>query len=334
MSYCNRFSLIIFIALISYNNSLGQTCLPTDYNKNLELSYERISVLPQILRFHCKLTLPCNQNLPTMNPLFIYDPLNGSAQLNWQIDSVRNVTKVSDPCLVFPKQPCYTVLFCHADVKAPSGAFGFTAFVEDCCLLPEYKNLFYLNNNSLIDDLPLSGSKTGCTPNFDGPVYNSIVNAIKIPQVTPDFINSSPIFKDEDTILNICVTDKLSYMVKATDPDGDSIAYHFSNPQNYLVKTVPVTSYAIVTKPPFSTLNYTGPIYSSGNPLGKGVSLNPVTGLVSGTIADTGSYLMTVSALEYRKGKVIDSISKNFVVHVFDCSRLPKPVASLPSLIN
>lgn len=339
MTFCGRFLLLITLFYASINSSFSQTaCTPTTSVKNIELSYQRISVLPQVFRFYYKLTIPCNQNLPVINPLYIYDPLNGSSTYSWQIDSVRNITRIADPCLVFPKPPCYTVVFCHVDVNPPTGSFGFTASAEDCCLAPDYTNLFYLNNISLVDDLPLKGVKTSCTPNLDAPVYNSIINTIKIPAVTPTFINSSPKFADEDTILNVCTSGTLSYVVHASDPDGDSVAYHFSNPLNYIVKTVPggpsTSNYEIDIKPPFSKLDYVSPAYSLDFPLGNGVSLDPVSGLVHGNINNPGSYLMTISAIEYRGGKVIDSVSKNFVVNVFDCSKLPKPVASIPSLIN
>jgi len=270
--------------------------------------------------------------------LYISDPLNGSSTYAWQIDSLRNVTKVADPCLVFPNPPCYTVVFCHVDVNPRPGAFGFSASVEDCCLAADYKNLSYLNNISLIDDLPLAGARTQCTPNFDGPVYNSIINTIRFPHVSPNFINNSPRFLDEDTVLNICTSGTLSYGVRAVDPDGDSIAYHFSNPLNYLAKTASgsasSSNYEIDIKLPFSKLNYIAPGYSSTSPLGQGVSLDPVSGLVKGSIPDTGTYLMTVSAVEFRNSALIDSVSKNFVVRVFNCSLLPKPTPSIPLLIN
>lgn len=339
MTFYKKFSILIIVLLSLNSPALCQpSCTPSTTLKNIELSYQRISFFPQTLRFFYKLTIGCNLSLPAINPLYIFDYFNGSMTYAWKIDSIRNVKKVADPCLVFPQPPCYTVVFCHIDVNPPTGAFGFTASVEDCCLAADYKNLFYLMNISLIDDLPLQGVEGFCTPNFNGPVYNSIINTIRFPHRPPDFINSSPIFLDQDTVLDICTTGTLSYCIRAVDPDGDSIAYHFSNPLNYILKTVPggpsASNYEIDIKPPFSKLDYAAPAYSSTFPLGQKVSLNPVSGLLKGTIKDTGTYLMTVSALEFRKNELIDSVSKNFVVRVFDCNLLPKPTASIPHLIN
>ncbi len=64
------------------------------------------------------------------------------------------------------------------------------------------------------------------------------------------------------------------------------------------------------------------------------VSLDPVSGIIAGSIPDTGVYDLTISALEYRNGMLLDSVMLDLYVGVFDCELLPKPKASIPSSID
>jgi len=73
--------------------------------------------------------------------------------------------------------------------------------------------------------------------------------------------------------------------------------------------------------------------YSVTDPAGPSLSLDPSTGLLQGSIADTGIFDLTISALEYRNGALLDSVMFDQFVQVYDCAHLSKPEASLPPLL-
>ncbi|HTR28979.1 MAG TPA: PKD domain-containing protein [Puia sp.] len=322
-------SLLLFITLFpQLCRAQPGTCLLPTALKSGTLSYVRYPpVSNPNFRFNYKLILEANNAPePDLDVLYIVQNGNPNAatSVGWTLDSIRKVTGVADPCIFLPAAPSFVVYYYHADVELGSSQMGFLASVTNCCLpinaanlvfLPDY--LDYTNETAACDEWP-----------GEGPQGNGMSNAIAIPPVTVDFINSTPVFTSIDTILYVCQNRPLSYRIVAVDPDKDSIAYHLGNPKTFsydgagrsLVKNH--TSFpSIQYKPPYSALQ----------PVGSGVTLDPVTGQLDGPIADTGIYVITVAAVEYRNGKLLDSITQNLNIHVYNCGVLPKPVAAFPS---
>lgn len=126
--------------------------------------------------------------------------------------------------------------------------------------------------------------------------------------------NNSPAFLFKDTAI-ICYNGNFSYPFSATDADGDSISYVFGNGLNANnMNGVPPSN------PPYSSLAYNSG-YSGTSPLGSGVTIDPVTGLISGRAPSiTGEYVVAVYAKEWRKGVLIDSIKKELQIYVYNCS--------------
>ena len=322
--------IFLFLSFINCCNFSRAQC-PTPTNlKTTELSYERISTVPQIFRFHYRVTVPCDEGEPFENPIYAFDPQHQQTiSENLIFDSVKKSTKVINACIFLPTPPCFQDFYFHADFGIGDySQIGYYVFVPDCCLAYQFKNLSYDLNLSKEEDLPIEETKGDCNPSF-GQVYNSILTFIKTPVLHADLKNTSPFFSQEDTILNVCIDSNFNYQIKANDADRDSVAYHFAAAKNYIGTIYgPVPTFQIITKVPFPNVFYNQPAgYDEKHPLGPSVNINEKSGLVTGSLPDTGTYLMTVYALEYRNHLLLDSVSKNFIVRAFNCSDYPKPKA-------
>jgi gliding motility-associated-like protein len=298
--------------------------------------------LPNKYRFLYTLTIECG-NTHNANPLNIFDPEqpNGAfAQKAWQLDSAKNVMGVPDPCLSFPSPPCYSVFYYHVDIALPRNRFGYLASVLDCCR-PAYTNLQVDTTSIFRYEDPATGglSNDPCTPEAGkNTVYNGISSVVRIPPIAdPDKdLNSSPQFVSQDTIFFVCKDSLFSSVVQANDPDGDSVAYHFSQPYSFNVHWTcgpGNCSYVMLTRPPMLLLNYAAG-FSVSQPAGSGLRLDQQSGYLHGMFPDTGTYVVPISAMEYRQGKFLDSVTKDIMIRVFDCSLLPPPKAIIPSLMN
>ncbi len=250
----------------------------------------------------------------------------------WQMDSVDKITGVIDPCLDLPDAPCYLVYYYHADIGVAGFGNGFIASSVTCCRPINAINInyqpSYLNYQNPPPPPP-AGYPCPATANaalYPATAGNGILSFIKLPPLT--LLNSSPQFASTDTILSVCTNRPFSYSIKANDPDGDSIAYHFTTPRTYNYNSGSINYFGNYTQLYYNTG------YSEQDQTGGPLSLDPVSGLLQGSVATPGTYLLTVSALEYRGGQPLDSITQDLYVRVYDCALLPKPVASLPDSIN
>jgi len=326
--------LVSSLAFLHYGTFSQSLCAPIPETiKSGMLSYIRIpyindAVLENV-RFFYKLTIECD-NQPVLDILHIVErstPITVIADLDWQLDSTKYIAGLIDPCLVFQPPPCHRTYYYHADAQLPSYTFGYTATTLNCCR--PYRTANLTNMLNLIYHEQLGGWCYFCSA-CNGRVDNGIASYIRVPPLS--IINSSPQIVSNDTLLSICQGRPFSYQVKAVDPDGDSLAYHFSAPRTFLIEGAPPDIHARETIP-FPAVDFK-PGFSAEQPAGPGVSIDPSTGLIQGAIPDTGTYVVPISALEYRNQVLLDSTMQDLFIQVFDCSLLPKPEAAIPPKDN
>ncbi len=305
--------------------------------KSTSISYTRVVPFHppgNNYRFYYKVLVECGKtNSADLFDLFILNTSNGSSQeVSWQQDSLSRVVGVIDPCLSLPAAPCFTIYYYHADVFLPGSVVGYTASTISCCRPGNAANMILVPSFMDLENVPPPNiNPLGCSeyPGISNPytVGNSLVSFINIPPMT--IVNNSPQFSNTDTILFVCKNRPFTYQISASDPDMDSLAYHFSQPRAFYV--YPKGGQYQLNN--FPQIPFDSP-YTYQQPVGSGVTLDPKTGLLQGAIADTGTYVVTISVPEYRFGKPIDSITKDLSIRVYDCSLLPKPKASIPDTLN
>ncbi len=305
--------------------------------KSTSLSYSRIVPFHppgNNYRFYYKVLVECGKtNSADLFGLLIYNSSNGtSLGASWQQDSLSRIVGVIDPCLTLPATPCFTIYYYHADIFLPGSALGYIASTISCCRPGNAANLMMIPSFMDLENIPPPNiNPLGCNeyPGIANPytVGNSLVSFINVPPMT--IVNNSPQFADTDTILFVCKNRPFTFQISASDPDNDSLAYHFSQPRAFYV----FPKFFQYQLNLFPQIQYNTP-YTYQQPVGSGVTLDPKTGLIQGSIADTGTYVVTISVPEYRFGKPIDSITKDLNIRVYDCSLLPKPKASIPDTLN
>ncbi|HTQ66225.1 MAG TPA: T9SS type B sorting domain-containing protein [Puia sp.] len=332
------FLVAILISRFSVLSQVPPYCTYPSYLKTTTLTDISLpssggTLLPNF-RFLYTVTTECGTNafdygsevLTLVNPTNQSNPIKSYGLIK---DSDINVTGVIDPCLNLLSPPCYHKYYYHADVYVNLMTVNLTASVTNCCRPRNIANL--LITPDYVDYQNPPPPPAEC-PSSCGPIGNAIVSWLRIPHVALVSANSSPQFNSLDTIINVCKNNPFSYQVGASDPDGDSMAYHFSAPCSItLLPHVPSCDHQSFTL--FPKL-YFRDGFSEQQPVGSSVSLDPFTGLISGSMPDTGVYLITVNIPEYRNGVTLDSVTQDYYIHVYDCSLLPRPKASIPDSIN
>ena len=119
--------------------------------------------------------------------------------------------------------------------------------------------------------------------------------------------NSSP--QSADTLKLICTDLPTNFRLPFFDPDGDSLDYSFCGAYNQGLN------------PPYPALAYKPP-YSGTNPLGGSpqITINPVTGLVTGVSGVEGNYVVTFCVREYRNGILLSTYRKEFQFLIQKCT--------------
>lgn len=155
--------------------------------------------------------------------------------------------------------------------------------------------------------------------------------------------NSSPTFNNLPPVV-ICQDFDISFDHSATDADGDSLVYELCTPFDgaepncpYIdpVEPGPDCQFDGAPYPHFNIQWATG--YSEGDPLGGGIgntlTIDPVTGFLSGSPTTLGQFVVGVCVSEYRNGVLLSTNKRDFQFNVTDCLK-PTAIPSLTAEIN
>ena len=211
--------------------------------------------------------------------------------------SVNTITKTTySPCMSNPPTICYELRTFVYTVDLPDISAGYILAVQDALRVSGIINI----SNSGSSGITITAMIPGTINTVD---YHK---------------NNSPSFLFLDTAI-VCYNGTFSYPFKATDTDGDSLSYDFGNGLN-VTNPSGQTSSNVPGSPPYTSLTYNSG-YSGTSPLGSSVTIDPATGLLSGTApATTGEYVVAVYVKEWRNGVLIDSIKKELQIYVYNCT--------------
>ncbi|MCO5249051.1 MAG: PKD domain-containing protein [Chitinophagales bacterium] len=136
-----------------------------------------------------------------------------------------------------------------------------------------------------------------------------------------ELINSNPVFKSFPPIA-ICVNKRIDFDHSATDIDGDSLSYKLCTPADGLNPTYPTFTGFNYEKLPFRSIRWRNP-YTLDNLLGGDdpLTIDSVTGRLTGTPVKVGQFVVGVCVDEYRNGKKIGETRRDFQYNVAPCEK-------------
>lgn len=214
-------------------------------------------------------------------------PLSGTVILN---------NNSGNPCLTGDKNVCYRIDSYVTTVELPNNTEGYILAVQRCCRIAGIVNIDNSSNAGITYSNKIPG----------------IVNGVIVRN------NNSPVFAQGDSAI-VCFNSSFTIDFGASDLDGDSLSFSFCEGQIGGNSSPTGSQPNPPTNPPFTNLTYTNP-YSGSSPLGSLVSINPLTGLISGIAPGvTGDYVVAVCATEFRNGILIGITKKEIHVKVANC---------------
>lgn len=204
------------------------------------------------------------------------------------------------PCIQFPPTLSYTYKTYSFLIELPDNNAGYTVAFQT----------FSRQNSDNVDV-------------NQGANYLCVIPGLStLPRPETD---NSPQFKLPIAV--ICANSNFTLDFSATDIDAtDSLAYSFCNAYDGGFATL--ADFRDPAPPPYSSVNYTTP-FNALNPLGPLASINPVTGIISGTAPNAGKYVVCVCITVYRAGRAFATHRKDLIVEVSGC--IPTQATAMPS---
>lgn len=201
------------------------------------------------------------------------------------------------PCINNIPPRCYKIINYETIVELAPSPDGYIVSKQRCCRITGITNI------------------AGNSANF-GATYTIKIPGFNDGPTAP--IDASPVFIFNDTAV-VCGNSQFTLNYKATDADGDSLSYSFVDAYDGGSTGAPNPGTA--SNPPYNTIPYAAP-YSGSQPLGAGATINPVTGIISGTAPPNGEYVICVLVKEYRNGLYIGETRKELHLKTAPCNPL------------
>lgn len=243
--------------------------------------------------YRCGNTVDCGSLNQVTNDLF--------TSLNVRLGPVSYVDLPDYPCLI-PPDVCVQEGVYTFELFLPAGAESYHVSYQRCCRNETISNII--------------------NPDAMGATYS-----VEITPEAQQMCNSSPVFNSfPPTVL--CAGQPFEYDHSATDADGDQLVYEFCAPflgggnnlsatfVNTCIGAAPIPA----CPPPYSTVDFT-PGYTPFEPMAglPPVTIDPLTGVISGTPDQIGQFVVGVCVSEYRDGVLLSQIFRDFQFNVANC---------------
>lgn len=267
-----------------------------------EMFYTLTGVSNGVYQYNVTLKLfqRCNSGRQFPDPaiMSIFEKTSGIrlSDMNVPIYNTENIfISDPDPCITNPPMVCYDVAYYSFNVSLPGISGGY--------IIASQVN-YRING---INNLQPGSGNVGATYTCEIPGTNLVANGPT---------NSSAFFTGSDLVV-VCANNDFTYSFAAADNDGDQLLYSFCEAYASVNASGGMTQPA--GPPPFPSVPYLSPGFSSFSPMGSSVQINSATGIVTGVAPSVGIYVLTVCVEEIRNGVVIARQRKDIQIHVADC---------------
>ncbi len=222
--------------------------------------------------------------------------------------SFSNISSVpvvlGNPCGTPPPDLCIEEAIYSTQVTLPANPYGWDLVWQRCCRNPSISNL----------------QNFGGTDN-PGATFVTHVPGTTAGATAPQ--NSSPVFQELPPVA-VCANFDFSWNHSAIDPDGDELSYSFCAPfdgggtggGNGIDSPVPNPPAA----PPYFEVEYIGG-FSGTYPITSdpAMSIDPVTGVITGFPTAPGQYAIGICVSEFRDGVLLSTTMRDFQFNVTLC---------------
>ncbi len=260
-----------------------------------ELSYECTG--PGVYSFTMKLYRDClatGAGFDAPGNFAVFDENNQLVQtIQSSIVAINPInTSVASPCMVIPPNVCVEKGIYTFTVNVPNTSQGYTVVYQRCC-------------------------RSGTIQNLSDPASQGLTIAAEIPPYDEVGCNSSPSFNNFPPPV-LCAMENLEFDHSATDADGDSLAYSLCAPFQGGTPFNPLP--LPPSPPPYAEVIWNFPA-NPLNPLPANpqLSIDPVTGLLTGVPTQLGRYVFGVCVEEWRDGQLLSVNRRDFQFNVAPC---------------
>lgn len=283
-----------------------------------EIYYEKLSATDYLVTL--KIYRDCNSinqggQLTPFDPqgvIVIYDEFGTHINTEFLPHSTpRELPVIVDnPCLKAPPNICVDEAIYEGMITLPSSANDYILTYQRCC-----------RNQSIVNI-------TGPPPFFSGTHGSTYTTTIPGSGKVGTAGNNSPVFRNFPPLV-ICLHDNIKFDHSAIDADGDSLVYELCTPFAGLSPANPDPSIPgnLPLPPPYQLVPW-APGFSATNPItaSPSFSIDPVTGLLTGTPTAQGQFVVGVCVKEYRNGVLLSENKRDFQFNVTFCD--PNSVAA------
>lgn len=220
--------------------------------------------------------------------------------------SVEDVEVLDDECTPGGNPVCVSEATYSGQVFLPVIENGYVLSYQRCC-------------------------RNATLTNILNPLETGNTSFVCLTKETLTSCNNSPVFGDWPTTV-ICNDEPLVFDASATDADGDELRYSLFTPHTggTLANPQPIPPLG----PDFDEVIY-APGFSLDNVLGgdSGLSIDPVTGVLTAQPGIIGQFLVGILVEEIRDGVSLSKTRRNFEYNVRDCSLLTGVSFDAPELL-
>lgn len=173
--------------------------------------------------------------------------------------------------------------------------------------------------------------RSGDVGNIKSAGTSSLVLYAEFPPVSTQ--NSSPVFNVTNGEI-LCRDKPYTFASGATDPDGDMLRYRLETPFNSTRPPYGIDPLAPSTAGPYPKSEWedgftlTNPIPST-----PAFAIDPQTGTLSMTPTQTGLFVYRVVVEEYRNGRKLGEVHRDYQMVVVDCSNENPPPVSITQAV-
>ena len=219
--------------------------------------------------------------------------------------NVTNVPVVlGNPCGTPPPELCIEQAIYKTTIDLPATTYGWDLVWQRCCRNPSISNI----------------QNFGGSDNPGATFVAHIPGDVGIPNA---FANSSPTFLELPPVA-VCANFEFTWDHSATDADGDQLVYSFCAPVDGggteggggFDSPIPNPP----APPPYQEVTYLG-AFSGDYPIASdpAMSIDPVTGVITGTPTAPGQYAIGICVSEYRDGVLLSTTMRDFQFNVTLC---------------